>query len=321
MSKASTVSELGEFGLIDAISKRLSVDGATGVHVGIGDDAAVIQTVGDRVVATTDLLTEGVHFRTDWSTAHDIGVKAAAQNLADVFAMGGTPTALLVGLCIPGATRVDWVLGLADGLRDEAQRAGASVVGGDIIRGETITISVTALGHMGGRAAIKRAGARPGNIIAYTGKLGWSAAGLMLLQRGFRSPRGLITAHCAPQPDYDRAREAEVATAMIDISDGLVNDLAHIAQASQVSLLIDSSTIDVSGELADAASAFNTEALPWVLGGGEDHAFVATFTDALAVPNDWVIIGRVQEGPAAVFVDGRMATPQGWDHFAPGNTP
>jgi len=143
-----------------------------------------------------------------------------------------------------------------------------------------------------------------------------SAAGLMLLQRGFRSPRSLVNAHRAPEPNYAQALEATRATAMIDVSDGLVSDLGHIARASHVTIDIDSSALVVSEELAAAASAFTMDPLPWLLHGGEDHAFVATFPDALAVPTHWVIIGRVVAGPPAVLVDGRQMQAGGWDHFA-----
>jgi thiamine-monophosphate kinase len=130
----ATARDSGEFGLIDRIVERLGT--APHVLLGPGDDAAVVAVPDGRVVATTDLLVEGVHFRRDWSSGYDVGRKAAAANLADVMAMGGTGTALLVGLSAPPDLPVDWALALADGLRDEAALVGAVVVGGDTTAGE-----------------------------------------------------------------------------------------------------------------------------------------------------------------------------------------
>src|SRR5213079_3140111 len=126
-----------------------------------------------RVVATTDVLLEGRHFRRDWSTAYDVGRKSAAQNLADIAAMGAVPTALLLGLIVPAELPATWPVELMDGLRDECHVAGAAVVGGDLVRGETITVAITALGDLLGREPVTRAGARPGDIVAVTGWLGW----------------------------------------------------------------------------------------------------------------------------------------------------
>jgi thiamine-monophosphate kinase len=229
--------------------------------------------------------------------------------------MGAKPVALLVGLCLPADTEVQWVLDLADGLSREAARAGAAVVGGDIVRGRNVTISVTALGQLESNKPITRAGAKPHQVVAYTGRLGLSAAGLMLLQRGFRSPRALINAHRAPEPNYQGALDARDAVAMIDTSDGLISDLGHIARASGVAIHINTSRFAVDPELAGAASAFNADPVPWVLHGGEDHAFVAVFPDVLAVPSGWTIIGRTEQGTPNVVVDGSVVEGRGWDHF------
>ncbi|MGH3277470.1 MAG: AIR synthase related protein, partial [Streptosporangiaceae bacterium] len=155
---AITVAELGEFGLIAAIRELLP--SGRGPLLGPGDDAAVVSAPDGRVVATTDLLVEGQHFRRDWSSARDVGVKAAAQNLADVAAMGATPTALLVGIATPGDLPVDWALDLTRGLVAECDRAGAVLAGGDVTKSATLMLGVTALGDLGGRAPVTRGGAR-----------------------------------------------------------------------------------------------------------------------------------------------------------------
>jgi thiamine-monophosphate kinase len=313
-----TIAELGEFGLISAIQNRLGEVNPKKVSVGIGDDSAVVSAAGNQVVACVDVLNQGVHFRLDWSSANDIGRKAAAANLADIFAIGATPTALLVGLVLPETTEVNWVLELADGLAQEAAKLGISVVGGDVVKGDSITISVTALGELSGRKPILRSGAKPGDCVAVAGKLGFAQAGLLMLSRGFRSPRNLVNAHRVPQPPYELAKLATKASSMIDVSDGLTSDLLHLAKASKVRILIDSNKLEVAEELAAAAAAFNAVAMDWVLTGGEDHAFVATFRSALDVPSGWVIIGQVEVGEPGVVVDGEVASAKGWDHFLPG---
>lgn len=311
-----SVGELGEFALIDAIAARLAKSSAETVSVGIGDDSAVVSAKGGNVVACLDMLTQGVHFRLDWSEAIDIGRKAAAQNLADIFAMGARPTALLVGLALPPETPVAWVMGLADGLSAEAAEVGVTVVGGDIVRSSSIVISVTALGELGTAKAILRSGAKPGDTLAVAGRLGFAQAGLLMLSRGFRSPRVLVGAHRVPEPPYELAKLATHATSMIDISDGLVSDLGHIAQASKVRINIESNKFQIPEALAAAASAFNGDAMEWILSGGEDHAFAATFKTALDVPSGWTIVGSVESGEPAVTVDGESYSGKGWDHFS-----
>lgn len=316
MAPQQTVGDLGELELINAISARLNDPAIPEVTVGIGDDSAVIATRGEQVVACLDMMSEGVHFKLDWSTAKEIGCKVAAANLSDIYAMGATPNALLVGLAIPASTQVAWVLDLADGLRAEAARVGVRIVGGDVVRADQVSIAVTALGDLLGRAPILRSGARPGDVIAIAGQLGYSAAGMLMLSRGFRSPRVLVNAHRAPQPRYDLAEKALHATSMIDVSDGLVSDLGHIARASQVSINVASAAFEISEELASAAGAFNWDALDWILTGGEDHAFAATFTSPDVVPDGWLIIGSVTEGAPEVLVDGASCAKTGWNHFA-----
>lgn len=310
-----TVGELGEFELISQIQKRLGNAQNSKVTIGIGDDSAVVSAAGNKAVACVDVLSQGVHFRLDWSSATEVGRKAAAANLADIFAMGAKPTALLVGLALPPTTQVQWVLELADGLAQEASKVDVQVVGGDIVRSETITISVTALGELNNQQPILRSGAKVGDTIALAGKLGFSAAGFLMLSRGFRSPRALVGAHRAPEPPYELAASALKATSMIDVSDGLLADANHIAQASNVQMHIKSSDLVVAEDLVAAASAFSGNALDWVLTGGEDHAFLATFSSPLDVPTGWILIGNVRQGQPGVFVDDQQVTPSGWDHF------
>ena len=309
-----SVSEIGEFALIQAIGERLRSSDTAEVIVGLGDDSAVTAPDGKPLVSCVDVLVQGVHFRTDWSSAHEIGRKSVAANLADIFAMGGAPKSLLIGLAVPADTKVAWVLELAEGIKAEADLVGAQVIGGDVVRSDQIVISVTALGSLDAPKPITRSGAQVGDVLAVAGRLGYAHAGLMMLSRGFRSPRAIVSAHRVPQPPYELAALAHSANSMIDISDGLLSDVGHIAQSSGVAINIDSQKLVVTEELQAMASAFNGNALEWVLQGGEDHAFAATFSNSSQVPEGWVVIGAVTAGEG-VTVDGETVAQSGWDHF------
>lgn len=300
-----TVGETGEFALIARIAARLA---APQPPLGPGDDAAVVPAPDGRVVATTDLLVEGRHFRFDWSTPIDVGYKAAAQNLADVAAMGARPTALLVGLSTPASLPVEAADGLADGLRLGALAGRALVVGGDIVRGEQLTLAVTALGDLQGVRPLVRSGARVGDLVVVAGKLGWSAAGLRLLTAGERTGP-LVEAHRRPDPPYVLGPELARlgATSLIDVSDGLAADLAHIGTASGVGFELEAERLRALG-----ADGVRDEEL-W--SGGEDHALAGTLPAGLAgvLPPGVTVVGRVVE-PPGVRVDGVVVT-GGWDHF------
>jgi thiamine-monophosphate kinase len=319
---AGTLAGHGEFALIDAVVARLGAAGwPADVVLGPGDDAAVLAAPDGHAVVTIDVLVEGVHFRTDWSGGADVGRKAAAASLSDVAAMGARTTGLVVGLVAPPELEVQWALDLADGLRDEAARAGATVVGGDLTRGRSLVMAVTALGDLGGRAAIRRSGARAGDVVAVCGRLGWAAAGLAVLGRGFRSPRALVEAYRHPAPDYSAGPRAARAgaTALVDVSDGLLADLGHVARASGVVVDLDPAAFagdTADGPLADAAAAMNTDPLAWVLGGGEDHALAGCFPPGVSLPDGFRAIGRVGAGDPQVLWGGvPWAGSAGWDHF------
>ena len=331
-----SVADLGEWGVIAALKARMPAGPLT--SVGIGDDSAVVAAPSGSVVAAVDLLIEGRHFRREWSSAYDVGVKAAARSLADIAAMGAVNTALLVALAAPGTLPARWAGDLAEGLAFEATRAGAGVVGGDTARADTITLSVTALGDLAGRRPVLRSGARPGDVIAVAGSLGHAAAGLALLMAGVaRAPdassppaalSSLVAAQLRPAPPYDAGPEAARlgATAMIDVSDGLLADLGHVAAASGVHVDVHAARLAPGTALREAATATRREvspadatltamALEWVLTGGEDHALVAAFPPEAALPARWRVIGEVRPG-AGVTVDGASHEgPAGWQHF------
>ncbi|MDG4823532.1 thiamine-phosphate kinase [Asanoa sp. WMMD1127] len=311
-----SVARTGEFGLIARVTARLQP--GPGTLLGPGDDAAIVSAPDCRVVASTDALVEGRHFRRDWASAVEIGHRAAAANLADIAAMGATPTALLVALCAPPGLDARWAEDLADGLAAEAATVGAAVVGGDMAGSPTLTIAVTALGDLGGRRPVTRDGARAGDVVALCGRVGYAAAGYTVLSRGFRTPVLLVDAYRRPRVHYSAGPAAARAgaTAMLDVSDGLIQDLGHIAKASKVAIDIDRGAFEVPPQMRDAAQALGVDPYHWVLGGGDDHALAATFPRDRTLPEGWWEIGRVIEG-TGVTVDGKPPKgPAGWDHFS-----
>lgn len=313
---SGTVADVGEFGTIRDVTAGRGQPPQT--VLGPGDDAAVVSAPDGRVVTSTDVLVQGVHFRTDWSSPEQVGRKAVAVNFADIAAMGAVPTSVLVGLTCPGDTASATVGELAEGMWAEAGRAGAGIVGGDVAHAEQIMVSVTALGDLRGRSAVTRAGARPGDILAVSGRLGWAAAGLAVLGRGFRSPSGVVNAHRYPELDYAAGPAAAVAgaTAMIDLSDGLLADLGHLAEASEVGVDVHSARLRVDQKLVDVSSALGADPMHWVLTGGEDHTLAATFPPFADLPPGWARVGSVLLPDTGVTVDGESYDGAlGWQHW------
>lgn len=310
-----TLGDLGEFAVIE----RLIAAGSqpASVLVGPGDDAALLGVPDGRVLVTTDMLVEGRHFRLDWSSPHDVGRKAIAQNATDVAAMGGRCTGFVVAFGAPADTPADRVAALTAGMWEEAARCGgAPIIGGDLVRSPQWVIGVTALGELDGREPVRRGGARLGDVVAVAGELGRSAAGHALLDAGSDAFPELIARHRVPEPPYGQGPVAADAgaSAMTDVSDGLVADLRHIAAASGVG--IDLSTTGLAADhdaVAGAAARLGADPWAWVLGGGEDHALAACFPGA--VPPGWRAIGTVVGG-AGLRVDGRDWTGYaGWESF------
>lgn len=313
-----TLGEVGEFGLIDAFTAGLTMP--SDVSVGPGDDCAVFSPRG-QVVVSTDAMIEDVHFKKVWSGPGDVGRKAVAAAVADVEAMGARPIGVVVALSAPSDTAEDWALEFARGVRAECDRSGAALIGGDTTGGARIAITVTAFGDLEGRPPVLRSGARPGDAVAYIGRLGMAAAGLAVLARGFRSPGAVVRAQRVPEPPYGQGVVAQQAgaTAMIDCSDGLLADLGHIADASGVSIDLRAASFDVDEAQKTVAAAIGGgDPLTYILTGGEDHALLATFAPD-AVPAGWSVVGAVSAGGPTVTVDGRLWDTEdgapGWRHF------
>lgn len=263
------------------------------ILVSIGDDAAVIAQPKGEVVLTTDMAVEGVHFKREWSSLFEIGAKVCASNLADIFAMGGTPEYLLVAAGLPSGFTVPEIEELARGIVDEASKVGARVVGGDLTASPALVISIAAYGRV--KDPILRSGAQVGDLVIISDLPGKSAAGLELLKRGLNDER--TAAHRRPIVDYIAARDFAFAgvSAMCDVSDGLVSELTHISRASGVGIEIST----------DLEIDFN---------GGEDHIFVATISPHLPFPRQAIEIGRVVLGKG-VRINSVPASHQGFKHF------
>ncbi len=308
--ESPTLQQLGEFAVIDRLVRGRRQPAA--VLLGPGDDAAVVSAGDGRVVVSTDMLVQDRHFRLDWSAPHDVGRKAIAQNAADIEAMGARPTAFVVAFGAPGDTSVADVDALVDGMWDEAQRIGAGIAGGDLVSSPQWVVSVTVLGDLQGRAPVLRSGAKAGSVIAVAGDLGRSAAGFALRHNGIEGFDGLRRRHLVPEPPYGQgaAAAAAGAQAMIDVSDGLVADLRHVAEASRAGMDLSTAALAADHDaVTAAAAAVGVDPWPWVLAGGEDHALVACFDGP--APAGWRVIGRVLDGPARVLVDG-----QEWSGYA-----
>ena len=314
-----TLATSGEFALISLITADLPAHPE--VPLGPGDDAAVVAVDGP-VLTSVDVLVEGVHFRRDWSSATEIGRKAVAVNIADIEAMGGRAVAVVVGLSAPADLPTAWALELATGIREEADRTGVALAGGDVTAGRDVTISVTVLGALDGRQPVRRSGAAADQVVALVGRTGWAAAGTAVLRRGFRSPRAVVEAHRVPTVPYGQGRVAADAgaTAMIDVSDGLLADLGHLARASGIVVEVALEAFEVPDVLQAVASATGKDPYALLLTGGEDHALAACFPNAAAVPGGWQVVGRTRDPrdgeEAGVLVDGgAWEGSAGWDHF------
>lgn len=313
-ASGQTLADIGEFGLIAQLVERFP----QGEHVlvGPGDDAALLRIRQGHVVVSSDLMVEGRHFRRDWVSGYDVGRRAAAQNLSDINAMGGRAHSLTISLAAPADLPVAWALELAAGFAEECGLVDASVVGGDLTRADQVVIAVTVLGAVA-QAPVLRSGAQPGDVLALAGRQGWAAGGLAVLGRGFRSPRALVEAYRRPEPPYEAGALAAAAgaSAMIDVSDGLLAEAAHLASASGVAIDVHTEGLEVPEPLHAVAAATGADPISFVLGGGDDHALLATFPAGAQLPEGFRVIGTVAEG-SGVTVDGAgYEGATGWTHF------
>ena len=319
------LSDLGEFGFIDRMRSWLPPGSAV---VGIGDDAAVADIEGSRIVATADALVEGVHFRLDWSTASDVGFKSVSVNVSDLAAMGAVPRWLLLVLCAPPSAGADVLESLYGGVIEACALYGTEVIGGDTVRSSELMLAVTALGEIEGDPLL-RSGAKSGDVLAVTAPLGKAAAGVRLLAssdlNGVIPEDGVacIDAHRRPVARVQEGSKLKAAGAhaTIDISDGLASDARRIAEASGVGVEIDAERVPVAPEARGVAEDRGWDALELAIVGGEDLELLVAIPPGGPTASELGLIevGRVVEDGVWLVRDGariELGT-TGWDHFKP----
>ena len=295
-----------------SVLQRIFATSDSRLRVGIGDDAAVIETQSQSLMSS-DMAVEGVHFKLDWSSPFDIGRKITAANVADILSMGGHCNYLTASVALTGDETLDWIENLARGMKAEADKAGALIVGGDISRGPKVVISMTALGSS--NSPILRSGAQVGDGIFLSSLSGWSAAGLELLTKEISinsaEAEKAFSEFSAPTLDYEI--DFTRATAMTDISDSILIQADQIAEASGVQLALDQALIAEAPEfqeLSKLADTLKVDVFRWILAGGEDHVLLATGHELPGIR-----IGSVVAGSGVSGVKNKMA-PVSWSHFS-----
>ncbi|MDR9362541.1 MAG: thiamine-phosphate kinase [Microbacteriaceae bacterium] len=316
----STIYQLGE-----KQSLKLALAGLRGTEfalLGSGDDAALLKANSNSYLVSTDTMIENHDFRLDFSQAFDLGWKAIASNYSDIAAMGGVPTAAVVAMSVPKDTEIQWLVEFVEGLQAAADSLalGSGIVGGDLATANQSFISVTAFGDLDGLQPVTRSGAKAGDGVFVAGTLGKAAAGLELLQfpdpQFARSYDEFVNIQLRPQPPIELGRLANQhnASAMMDISDGLSSDAYRLAEASGVSIDIDSSSLlGFQAVLEQAALSIEADTLAWVLHGGEDHSLLVTFPQEAEIPRGFKKIGTCQPLSEPLLLDGNPISPKGWD--------
>ena len=305
-----------EAGLIARLRDLFHTSFQTQVQVGIGDDAAVIKSSNNKLVATVDMAVEDIHFNKKWSSPFQIGAKLTTANLADIFAMGAIPKYLLVAAGISELNNSETVTELAKGIRSVADKFEVTVIGGDLSKSEKMTLSITALGELSDQP-ILRSGARVGDLIYLSSLTGLSAAGLAILNRELDRPRYVVEAHLNPKLVAPE-KLIKVATSMCDVSDGLATDAAHLSYASNVNFNLSKDLISQAADfkdLAELAKELNEDVFDWILTGGEDHFFLATVDKKNESNELGIKIGIVEKGDGKLLLDGIEVKESGYQHF------
>jgi thiamine-monophosphate kinase len=311
---------LNEFEVIDHISRRLP-DPPPEVVVPIGDDCAVL-SFGDALWAiAADILVSERHFRDSWASPQDVGYKAVAVNVSDIAAMGGVPRFVLAS---GGADEVETTLRCMEGVLEACEEFGAYPLGGDTTRAAALTIDVSILGQLA-HPPVLRSGARPGDLLAVTGELGASAAGLIALENDGAAPQRLMRKHLRPEPRVDSGRAAARlgARAMIDLSDGLASDVRHLCEKSAVGCRVDLQLLPIAGDTREYVSSMSRDPEILAVTGGEDYELLIAAPEkvvrSLAAESEVpiTVIGEMTEEDVTFLRRGEpVGALSGWDHFA-----
>ncbi len=324
----ATLRDIGEFGLIDRITRGLKR--TPGVVEGVGDDCAVLRFGNALLLATCDASIEGIHFLREWTSPRDIGWKAAAGAISDIAAMGGAVRYVLASVACPAESDGAEVEEICAGIADAVESFGAALVGGDMTGSKAVIgIDVSVLGEAVEGRYLTRAGAKPGDVVAVTGFPGLSAAGLLALQHSIDA-KTLIQAHLRPVPRLAEGRwfvERPGVHAMIDLSDGMLQDLGHVAERSGVGINVDSDLVPIAPALNGFDSILCEPLECLVLSGGEDYELAVSMDSALAaeISRDFAaafgrpltVVGGVESGWRGVRLDGQESGRRGFDHFGP----
>jgi len=331
------IRDLGENRVIARFRQMAGV--GEGVVVGPGDDTAVVRMPDDRLALfACDMMVEGIHFRTEWATPEQIGWKAMAQNLSDIAAMGGEPGFAVASVAAPGGTDESVVAGIARGLNEAARRYGSALVGGDLVGSPgPLVVDVAVLGWVEAPLVLRREGARPGDVVLVTGTLGASAAGLAACQRGLGEEEGeevarARAAHHEPAPRVPEGRAIAAtrrATAMMDVSDGLSEDLPRLCAESGVGARVFADRIPIDAACRAVAARLGLNALELATSGGEDYELLLTCPESavseieIAVSShrdaSVTVIGEIVARQGVVLVDSadrESPLAPGFDHFA-----
>lgn len=339
--KRTNVNTLGEFGLIDQLTKEFSLTNKSSIK-GVGDDAAAVDIGKEYLLVSTDMLVEGIHFDMSYTPLKHLGYKAVVVNLSDIYAMNGKPEQITVSLAISNRYSVEALEELYEGIQLACEKYKVDLVGGDTTSSpKGMTISITALGRVAKKRMALRSGAKPGDIICATGYLGSAYLGLQILER----EKQIFIENPDIQPDLDNATELIerilkpearkdaieyfekvelVPTSMIDISDGLASELHHISKQSNVGLYIEEAQIPISQEAQLKAISFNLDPTTVALHGGEDYELLFTVSaddlEKVKFMPDLYIMGDILEKEAGVKLHTTGGNihdipAQGWQHF------
>jgi thiamine-monophosphate kinase len=308
----------GEFGFIQMIRRKPR---NKNVLVGIGDDAAVVRFGGKKLVWTIDMLVQDDHFSLKWSSPKQIGMKLMEVNVSDIGAMNAKPLFALISICLTKGTSVEFVKGLYEGIYSVARKYGIDVIGGDTTHGEKIVLDVTMIGEPAGRLCL-RSGAKKGDYIFVSGRIGDSTAGLELLRHNANGFARIKKEHLQPKAELRKALAAgKIANAMEDVSDGLASEVRNICHESRCGAEIFVDNIPIAPDVKKAASLLGKSAVDWALFGGEDFQLVFTVgkRGLKKAERLGTLVGRIIAGKKIFFVENGKKKPlrkAGYDHFA-----
>jgi thiamine-monophosphate kinase len=341
MAERTEIASLGEFGLIDHLTKNIELQNASSV-LGVGDDAAVIDHFGKQTVVTTDLLIEGVHFDLAYTPLKHLGYKSVIVNLSDVYAMNATPTQITLSLGISNRFSLEALDEFYEGVYAACSAYGVDLVGGDTTSSQKgFIISVTAIGEVAPDKFVKRSTAQKGDLLCVSGNLGAAYVGLLFLER----EKKIFMESPGVQPDLEGeshvigkllkpearkdiiqffAAQEIVPTSMIDISDGLSSEILHICKDSELGCVLYEEKIPVAEEMKNAAFKFEIDPTACALSGGEDYELLFTIPqteyEKLVLNEEISVVGYMTEADQGVHIitkggSKHAITAQGWNHM------